>query len=148
MRGRFTRTRQQGRHRSSVERRVQWLQQHTTLWNAHVDAHELVFAMKGAGLLAPSTYWKDVNIEALCTLAREAEPAPGETSVTVTVNGRSFAVLARTPLSYRDVVDLARVDGSPSVTLRGQGYSRTMPPGASLTPVEGLIFNVVHTDLA
>lgn len=69
MRGRgITINRRKGRHASTVRRRVNWLMCHLELWDRHVDPHVIVFAMKRDGLIAKSTYWKDVNVEALCML--------------------------------------------------------------------------------
>ena len=65
----MTLTRRRGRWASTIRKRVAWLQRNTELWDKHVDAHVLVFAMKREGLIAQSTYWKDVNVEALCLLA-------------------------------------------------------------------------------
>lgn len=77
MRGAYTLKRRRGRHISSVREKVLWLRQHRNLWMGVEYNRELqkvlVGYMKLAHLVAPTTYVKDVHIEALIRLALERD---------------------------------------------------------------------------
>lgn len=45
---------------STLEQKVEWLVKHPTF--LEVDKKKLVVAMKRDHLIAPSTYWRDINL--------------------------------------------------------------------------------------
>ena len=69
-------------------------------------------------------------------------------TVTVTINGRRFAVFPDIALSYRDVVDLVRMSGQPTVTVFRGAAGKVLTPSEAVMPQAGLVFNVVHTQYA
>lgn len=74
MRGQLTLRRKQGRWASSVSERVTWLLEHPEQWKDWAGERDprrraLVEALRTAGLIAKTTYWKDVRVVALILLA-------------------------------------------------------------------------------
>jgi hypothetical protein len=72
MRGNLSLDRKRGRWKSTVRQRVAWLLAHRDLWKK--DKRTIVEAMREAGLVARTTYWKDVHVEALFRLAGDILP--------------------------------------------------------------------------
>jgi hypothetical protein len=76
MRGQLTLKRRQGRHKSSVRQRISWLQKHLAKYEAldtAVMKRAIVEAMKEDGLIAKTTYWRDVHLDALIALMRKEQ---------------------------------------------------------------------------
>lgn len=68
----------------------------------------------------------------LCQLRDEQEEV-----VTITVNGLKFGVGRTSPLSYRDVADLAKAGVAPSITLKQKDHEgRILHPGESVMAVD------------
>jgi len=71
----MTMERKRGRHASSVRERVEWLRARPQLhrdWQGEADPRRraVVEAMRDAGLISKTTYWKDVHVEALLRLSK------------------------------------------------------------------------------
>lgn len=64
----------------------------------------------------------------------------------IVINGSEVETTAES-LSYEDVVSMARERGHPSVTwsVRGSRDGGTLYTGKSVTVVDGLVINCVHT---
>lgn len=68
--------------------RVEWMLANQTLWDRYggmlsqrvVDRRQIVEKMKNDGVIATSTYWRDVDVEGLIAVARRlrAERASGK----------------------------------------------------------------------
>lgn len=73
----YTSTRRPGRWKSSVKEKVRWLRSAEQYWKGVPYSRDLqkrlVLAMKIDGLIAPSTYYRDVQIEALIKLTLESK---------------------------------------------------------------------------
>ena len=70
-------------------------------------------------------------------------------TIVVTINGEKFSVDGGSLLSFRDVADLAKVSGVPSMTVRVKGGDgRIVHPGESVNPADGMVFNVYDTSNA
>lgn len=70
----------------------------------------------------------------------------GTNNVRVMVNGTWKEVHPATPLTYEQVVELADMTGTPSVTFKHRGSSGIMSPGGmSLVAQEEMVFNACHT---
>lgn len=72
-------------------------------------------------------------------------------TVGVIINGRKFSVSAGTALSFQDVSDLAgfRPTSLPTIVVKAKGREgRTVIPGESVMPVDGMVFNVADTSNA
>ena len=65
----------------------------------------------------------------------------------VNVNGRDFQIRTLT-ISYQEVVALAGLTGSPSVTCRGKFVNRCLSPGQAVAVEDNMTFTVAHTDNA
>lgn len=73
----------------------------------------------------------------------------------IRVNGKLYAVQPHLNLTFREIADLAKIPGTPSMTLRQrklrdqpQPEGRILHPGDTLLPLDGMIFNVCDTSNA
>lgn len=57
-----------GHSRAYFPMRVEWLRQHSEVWE--LDHQEIFRRMRGAGLFARSTYWKDVDLNTMLAAAK------------------------------------------------------------------------------
>jgi len=57
---------------STLEQKVKWLLEHPSFLNEKLDKKGLVAEMRKDGLIAPSTYWKDINLEEAMRQAKGA----------------------------------------------------------------------------
>ena len=55
---------------STLEQKVEWLLKHPTYLKGTLDKKALVRELKKDGLIAPSTYWSDINLEDAVRVAR------------------------------------------------------------------------------
>lgn len=68
--------RRKGNSKSTIQQRIDWLLEHPDKWERWTDhfdprAQALVIEMKQQGLIAQSTYWRDVRLEVWIGLARK-----------------------------------------------------------------------------
>lgn len=90
-------------------------------------------------------------LAALATERQQREQEKQMDAVVIVVNGTKFGIdlLPGQTLSYRDVVGFAKLDGTPSMTMKRKGYEGIIVhPGDALTLSVGMVFNVAHTDNA
>lgn len=82
-----------------------------------------------------------------CAKAMRAwQDGPMPTQVSIVVNGNLKQVAPSKGLSYTDLVALAEMSGSPSITVRTEHSRGTMYPGSgTIVPSEGMVVNVAHT---
>lgn len=69
--------------------------------------------------------------------------------VTIIVNGRKFAV-HQSPLSFRDIADFVGLKSPvvPTITVSTRSGGRSVLPGESVMPIEGMVFNAYDTSKA
>lgn len=71
--------------------------------------------------------------------------------VVVVINGRKYVFASQPAVSYRDVADIAgyKSPRKPTVVVsRKDGTGKSMLPGESILPVDGMVFNVADTSAA
>jgi hypothetical protein len=69
-----------------------------------------------------------------------------EKNVRVYINQRMYWPVS--PVAYRTVVNLADMEGTPTMTYRDERKQIAVLPGETVEIEDGGIFNVAHTDKA
>lgn len=86
---------------------------------------------------------KDAAVRALLP-----DPAAPREIASISINGSPFLFDEGHVLTFRDVVSLARMSGTPSMTVKGfspESEARIVTPRDSIAVTSGMIINVVHT---
>lgn len=76
---------------------------------------------------------------------RRSATSIGDEKVTVVINGRSYEMIAAGAIDYEELVELAGMTGTPSMTWKCGSSSGILHPGEGVFVLQGLRVEIAHT---